>query len=141
MPESLATALAADLLRTYGKATRTPERRRGGFSLNRLRQALEYVDAHLSDALSLTELATVTGFQCHFASAFKTTMGSSPHCYVIERRIRRAHQLLRDTKLSILAYAVGFSSQSHLNENFRRVVGVTPNKFRWAIDSTIPALS
>jgi AraC family transcriptional regulator len=135
--ESLATALAVHLLRAYGNGTGAPALRRGGLPLNRLRRVLEYIDAHLPDELSLAELATVSGFSAnHFASAFKTNTGSSPHRYVIERRIHRARQLLRDTELPIseIAYVVGFSSQSHLTVNFRRIVGLTPQRFRHGND-------
>jgi AraC family transcriptional regulator len=50
----------------------------------------------------------------------------------MERRVQHAHKLLRDKARPIeeIAYAAGFSSQSHLTTNFRRVIGVTPGRFR-----------
>jgi AraC family transcriptional regulator len=98
---------------------------------------LDYVDAHLNDDLSLAELAKVSGLSAHhFGAAFKASTGATPHRYVIEQRVERARDLLRDRGQGIadVAYAVGFSSQSHFTANFRRIVGVTPSRFRRSID-------
>jgi AraC family transcriptional regulator len=45
---------------------------------------------------------------------------------------QRALELLRDGDRTIakIAHAAGFSSQSHLTTNFRRVTGLTPGRFR-----------
>jgi AraC family transcriptional regulator len=124
-------------LREYGNGTGAPDHRCGGLPLNRLRRVLEYIDSHLGDELSLAKLAAISGFSAnHFASAFKASTGLSPRRLVIERRIHRARQLLRQTKLPIseVAYVVGFSSQRHLAANFRRIVGFSPQRFRQAKD-------
>jgi len=135
--DGLATALAVHLLREYGNGMGALDYQRGGLPLNRLRRVLEYIDSHLGGELSLAELAAISGLSAnHFASAFKESTGLSPHRLVIERRIHRARQLLRQTKLPIssVAYVVGSSSQSHLTVNFRRIVGLTPQGFRQAKD-------
>jgi AraC family transcriptional regulator len=129
-------ALAVHLLREYGNGTGAPDHQCGDLPLNRLRRVLEYIDSHLGDEISLAELAAISGFSAnHFASAFKASAGLSPHRLVIERRIHRARQLLRQTKLPIFeVVVVGFSSQSHLTANFWRIVGLTPQRFRQAKD-------
>jgi len=47
-------------------------------------------------------------------------------------RIGRAAALLANPRLSIadIAYAAGFSSQSHLTSVFRRLMGTTPYAYR-----------
>jgi AraC-like DNA-binding protein len=42
--------------------------------------------------------------------------------------------MLAHTALSLseIAYAVGFSDQSHLARHFRQILGVTPGQFRWS---------
>lgn len=131
--ESLGTALAAHLLRKYGVSNRRQSLHRGGLAPAQLRRVIEYINAHLNEELSLTELASIAGLSPHhFGQAFKAMTGRPPHRYVIERRIQRARELLRDAKIPIaeIAHAVGFSSQSHLTINFRRLTGLTPARFR-----------
>src|SRR5262249_12860606 len=59
-------------------------------------------------------------------------LGVAPHHYVVERRVERAKQLLRGTRASLLeiSMSTGFSSQSHFNSTFHRVVGATPLEFQ-----------
>ena len=131
--ESLGTALAVHLLRQYSTAPRTPV----GLASRPLQRVIDYINEHLQDELSLFELSRLATLSPHhFATAFKASTGISPHRYVIERRIDRARDLLRQDEKTIseIAYAVGFSSQSHLTANFRRTTGVTPRRFRQSLD-------
>jgi AraC family transcriptional regulator len=51
----------------------------------------------------------------------------------IPRRVERAKQLLQagaDLSLAEVAARAGFSDQSQLSHHFKRVVGVTPRRFR-----------
>ena len=56
------------------------------------------------------------------AHLFKRATGTSPHQYVIQKRVERAKLLLLKTDLMIadIALQVGFSSQSHLTQHFKR---------------------
>jgi AraC family transcriptional regulator len=53
---------------------------------------------------------------------------------VLDRRVERAKELLRETGTPIaeIALSAGFSSQSHLSNWFRRRVGVSPAAYREA---------
>jgi AraC family transcriptional regulator len=135
--ESLGTALAVHLLRQYSTSPRAQVIYKGGLASKPLQRVIEYINEHLQDELSLFELARTARLSPHyFATVFKASTGMSPHRFVIERRIDRARDLLRrdDKTISEIAYAVGFSSQSHLTANFRRTMGVTPRKFRQSLD-------
>jgi len=57
----------------------------------------------------------------YFASLFKQAMAVSPHQYVIQQRVEQAKLMLSKTDLAIanIALEVGFSSQSHLNQQFK----------------------
>jgi AraC family transcriptional regulator len=131
--EGLAAALAIHLLRNSGLSRRSPIPYRGGLAPRQFRYVLEYIEAHLAEELGLVELAAIVGLSPHyFGEAFRISSGRSPHRYVMERRIERARDLLRGENWPIgdIAYAAGFSSQSHFTANFRRVTGVTPGRFR-----------
>ena len=59
-------------------------------------------------------------------------MGVSPWQYVIEQRVERAKELLKNSELAIfeVALACGFSNQSHLHKHFRKATGIAPNRYR-----------
>jgi AraC family transcriptional regulator len=69
----------------------------------------------------------------HFARQFKAATGLPPHRYVITRRVERARGLLQagaELSLAQVAARAGFSDQSQFCHHFRRLVGVTPGRFR-----------
>lgn len=98
---------------------------------------LERIDRYIEDNLEagfrLQHLAELVGMsRYHFLRCFKRATGISPLQYVLARRVDRAQVLLARGQDSIaeIAYATGFSSQSHLNAMFKRHFGVTPGAFR-----------
>jgi AraC family transcriptional regulator len=133
--ESLASALAIHLLRHYSSGVKAEHRLNQGLPRPKLRRVIEYIEMHLEDGLSLEQMAQLTGYSAfHFARLFKAATGRSPHQYVIESRVARAQVLLKSsqTPTAEIAYAVGFSSQSHFVTAFRKAVGVTPKAYRGA---------
>jgi AraC family transcriptional regulator len=98
-----------------------------------LQRSLDYIHTHLDRELSLTELAEVINISpTYFASLFKQAIDISPHQYVIQQRVERAKLMLLKTDLAIadIALQVGFSSQSHLTQQFKRFTGMTPKQAR-----------
>jgi AraC family transcriptional regulator len=135
--EGLAAMLTVHLLRDYGSSEHSAIHHKGGLTPRQMQRVIDYINAHLTDELGLVELAAIAGLSPHhFGEAFKTSVGTSPHRYVIERRVQYALELLREKDRSIgeIAHAAGFSSQSHLTANFRRVTGLTPGRFRQSLD-------
>jgi AraC family transcriptional regulator len=97
--------------------------------LRTLRRIDEYVDAHLGQTIGIDDLAEVAGLsRFHFARLFRATVGTTPHRYVLERRLDRARELLRSPRavLRDVAVATGFADQSHLTRLVKRRYGVTP---------------
>ena len=132
--ESLANVLAVHLIR-HVLAPRQPARRRDGtLPRAKLRAVVEYIEEHLDASPSLEQLAAVAGLSpYYFARQFKRATGLPPHQYVILRRVDRAKQLLQcggDLSLAELAAHAGFSDQSQFTHHFKRIVGVTPGRFR-----------
>jgi AraC-like DNA-binding protein len=106
---------------------------RGGLTTRALRCVREYIDGHLAENIRLEVLAEVAGLsRCHFARAFKQSVGVAPHGYVMQRRLERAERLLAETNLSLCQVALdsGFSDQSHFSSCFRRSFGESPRSFR-----------
>lgn len=107
---------------------------REGLPPSKLQKVLNYIHAHLNQELSLDMLAGEAGMTTYyFARLFKQSTGTSAHQYVIRQRIERAKQLLQQSNLSIadIATACGFANPSHLALHFKRIVGVSPKRFRF----------
>jgi AraC-like DNA-binding protein len=118
---------------TLGPRAPQATRASGGLSPAALRRIREYVDAHLDRNIALESLAATAELSLyHFARTFKQSEGTTPHAFVLERRLAKARELLTATDLSLseIAFAVGFADQSHLARRFRQMVGVSPGQFR-----------
>ncbi|MGL4619820.1 helix-turn-helix domain-containing protein [Chroococcidiopsis sp.] len=131
--ESLANLLTVHLLRDYATTQPRVALYEGGLGDRRLLQVSEYINAHLDREIKLADLAQLLGMsQFHFSRLFKQSLGSSPHQYLLQQRVERAKQLLKQTNLSVVEIALqsGFNSHSHLSQQFRQFTGMTPKAYR-----------
>ena len=99
----------------------------------RLSRVLAYIEAHLSEDMSLGELAAIAGMSvAAFRRHFGSITGLPPHRFIMAARVRRAQALLlgTDMALSQIAHAVGYATQSRFCIVFREVAGVTPSEYR-----------
>lgn len=106
---------------------------RGGLAPGALRRVREHIHQRLAERIELSELAEIAGLSdCHFARAFKQSIGVPPHRYLLQRRIEVAALLIESTDrpLSAIALDVGFSDQSHFTRMFSRLTKQTPREFR-----------
>ena len=120
----------------YGADTPTSAVRphvRGGLAPGALRRVRDYIEANLESRVDLGQLAATANLsRCHFAYAFKQSMGCPPHRYIMSRRLERARHLLltSDAAIAEIAIATGFADQSHFSRAFRAFFGVPPLAFR-----------
>ncbi len=85
---------------------------------------------------SLTDLATFAGVHpAYLGRAFRKHVGVGLGDFQRALRVERARRLLESTTRSVadIAATTGFCDQSHLNRSFRRVLGVTPYRYRRAV--------
>jgi AraC family transcriptional regulator len=71
----------------------------------------------------------------HFLRCFRRTLGCTPHQWLLQHRLRRAAQALRenrDAAIAAVALDAGFGDLSTFNALFRGVFGATPGAFRRA---------
>ena len=130
--QTMANAIAVHLLKNYATKSHKLPQIKGGLSPQKQGRVLRYIDENLERKISLVDLAAIAQLsQHHFARAFKQSLGSSPHQYLIQTRVLRAQQLLKNTDLEIdeIAIACGFSNQSHLHRHFKKLTGITPKQF------------
>ncbi|MBD2102442.1 helix-turn-helix transcriptional regulator [Leptolyngbya sp. FACHB-261] len=131
--ESAATFLATHLLRHYSTRKHTIRNYAGGLTKHKLRQAVEYINEHLAEDVSLQAIALELNMShYYFCRLFKRSMGITPYQYLIQQRVERAKQLLKQKSMPIadIASQIGFSDQSHFTKQFRQYTGITPKAFR-----------
>lgn len=107
-------------------------------SLHRMNLAREYLCDNCARTVRSEELERVTGLDRYaVARQFRQIFGTSPHRYLIMRRLVRARQMItQGLRLADIATSVGFADQSHLTRQFKKCFGVTPG--RWAHVSCNP---
>ena len=133
--ESICLALLARVLSRCAAQPVTCNVPAHTLSRRQLERVNEFIEANLGSTLGLAQLAALVGLSPgHFLAVFKATAGMTPHRYVVDRRIAQAKSWLVEGRRSIadIANELGFASQSHFTDTFRRAVGTTPSRFRRA---------
>lgn len=131
--ESLCIALLVEMFRPIADRKQQEEAKRPPLDRRAIDMLLAYIDANLDQALAIESLAELVGVSPdRLSRSFKSAIGEAPHGYVIQRRTDAARRLLvgGDGTLADIAYATGFSSQSHMTTAFKNVLGVTPGAIR-----------
>jgi AraC-like DNA-binding protein len=131
--DSLFLAARDHVAATYGTFSKQTTHRELGLTSRQLRHALEYIEASLGENLSLADIARACAASVSsLARGFRTTLGVSPHRWVLNRRIALAQRLIYEgaTPLSEISVCCGFADQSHLTRVFTRHVGSSPTAWR-----------
>ncbi|MEM9483311.1 MAG: AraC family transcriptional regulator [Cyanobacteria bacterium P01_F01_bin.116] len=130
--ESAATFLATHLLKYYSAHRQVTPATENRLPSYKMTQAIDYIQAHLTEDISLTKIANYLGIsRCHLCRMFKQSINLSPYQYVLQQRVERAKLMLQERKLDIgeIAIVCGFAHQSHFSHHFKRITGVTPKVF------------
>lgn len=131
--ESAATMLSVHILRNYAVQKPIIKAFASGIPRSQLKVVIEYIEENLHHNLSLFELAAIVQMSPnYFLRLFKKSTGVTPYQYVINCRINKAKELLRNQKLTLveISQKLGFYDQSRFTNTFRKRVGITPKKYR-----------
>ncbi|MCE9670958.1 helix-turn-helix transcriptional regulator [Myxococcus stipitatus] len=134
--EELGLALATTVASQMGSAPKdeAPKHNRG--TRDSVYAAIAAIESSSStEELGLGDLARIAGLSpYHFLRVFKRETGVTPHRFLLQTRVRRALELLRDTSRPVtdIAFDVGFGDLSNFINTFRREVGASPARFRKA---------
>jgi AraC-like DNA-binding protein len=95
-------------------------------------RARDYIDANLGSSCRLDELERASGYdRWQLSRDFRALLGASPYRYLIFRRLDAARRMMAEgLGLADIAYACGFSDQSHFTRHFKKAFGMTPKA--WA---------
>jgi AraC family transcriptional regulator len=131
--ETLAEALALRFLHLGAVVPIEAPAKISALPGNKLTRVKDFVESSLDQGLTLEALAREAGYsRAHFLRMFRESTGTTPHQYVMQRRIAHAEELLSTNELGVaeIAVACGFSSQAHLTLAFKKQTGVTPVEYR-----------
>lgn len=105
--------------------------RSGGTAHDAVQKVRDYIHENYAQPIALAQLADHVNFSRYYlVTLFRDEMGMPPHVYLETVRIRQAQTLLAEgAPLADVAYAVGFASQSHFTQRFKRIIGVTPGVY------------
>lgn len=96
-------------------------------------EAINYIQARYMEEISVEDIAEKASLsKYHFSRIFREQTGCSPHQYLISFRIRKARELIMETRLSIenIGLRCGFSSSSHFIRAFKKEMDFTPAAYR-----------
>lgn len=130
--EELAVDLAGAVATVVGdtKQNNRPSSRR---DQRRITEALCRIEVEAHSELALADLARgVAMSPYHFLRTFREVVGTTPHQFVLHRRLHKAAVRLRRSGdcVSAIAWDAGFSDLSTFNRRFRRVMGASPGAYR-----------
>ena len=102
-------------------------------TLERLGRARDFIDHCYDHPLSLEQISEKACFsRYHFLRLFRQAFNTTPHQYLIERRIERAKELLSADELRVtdICFEVGFQSLGSFSSLFHKCVGYAPVTYR-----------
>lgn len=94
---------------------------------------MEHLHTRFADNLSTVQLADMAGLSVsHFERRFRHAFGASPRQYLVRVRVEHAAKMLRETDQTVseIAHGCGFYDHAHFSRTFRRIMNLSPSKFR-----------
>jgi ribose 5-phosphate isomerase B len=125
--------LACELADAFLDASHVQREQLFGIPPRWLARIVEYVRNNLDKPLAVSALSRMADMsQSHFSKLFKVSTGLAPHQFVLQERINRSKELLRQDNARIVevALGVGFENQAHFTTVFGNLVGMTPRQFQ-----------
>ncbi|MDP9803752.1 AraC family transcriptional regulator [Acinetobacter calcoaceticus] len=129
LKETMYLSTLACLMKRHGKSNQTfcelPE------AYSKILRVKELLVEMPETNFSLQDLADMVGLSAwHFLRQFKKYVGLPPHAWLVQARLQKARQLLKQgDQIAMVAQQCGFSDQSHFNRHFKKAMGVTPTQY------------
>ena len=129
--DGLVVDLAEGLLIAEGAGRSRPGPPRGSTSAA-IERARRFLDAERTRVVRSAELESVTGLTRYdLARQFRLMFGTSPHRYLLMRRLDLARELIhQEQPLVDVACDAGFADQAHFSRVFKSAFGLTPARYR-----------
>jgi len=135
-PDSFTTLASAAVVAAVAdglcrRAGRQPMPRPAHYFGERLDRARELLDAASDVSVSAEDLEAATGIDRYaLARGFRARFATSPHRYLVGRRLQRVMaEIAAGQPLAEAAFAGGFADQSHMTRHFKARFGLTPGRY------------
>ena len=96
-------------------------------------QAMRFIDLHYHDDIQITDIAYHVGVHPNYLSLiFKEEVGVTPKKYLSKLKLKKAKELLTETKepINIIASSVGFTDALAFSKFFKKEFGLPPSQYR-----------
>lgn len=100
---------------------------------SQVQQCCEYIQLHVEDKITVDQLAQQVGHAKNYLiKKFHKETGKTIGAYITEAKMERAKLLLKEPGKSVqdVAEQLGYATQSHFGELFRKHTGMTPAQWR-----------
>ena len=103
----------------------------GGVDRAAMLRCRDYLREHCTSHVSSEALEVVSGLDRYqTARQFRRLFGTSPHRYLVMRRLDRARtDMVQGSAIAVAALDAGFADQAHFTRHFKKTFGMTPG--RW----------
>lgn len=94
-------------------------------------KTMDYIDSHLTEDLSLNELARKLFIDKYYLShLFKEETNTTPHQYILKKRLLASKSLIESgMPIREVFLKAGFSDYTHFFRAFKQEYGMTPKKY------------
>ncbi|MCQ8878476.1 AraC family transcriptional regulator [Pseudoalteromonas shioyasakiensis] len=98
---------------------------------NEVARSIEYLSAHLSEAITIEDMAEYSGMsRAVFHRKFKQATNMSPIQFVKAMRLNNAAmKIAQGTHVNVAAMDVGYVSSSQFSREFKRMYGTSPKQW------------
>lgn len=121
------------LMRDYGYTEKYQSYHLDPESLLCMEHAIEYIDRHLTEELTLEEISKRANMsKAYFCTVFKKLNGITAWDYITTKRVELAMKMIKNANMTMLetACSCGFNNTANFNRAFKKITGLMPSQYR-----------
>lgn len=104
-----------------------------------INKCIQFIEKNYSMSITINSLAEYVGLnRCYLSSLFKAILNTSPQEFLINFRMNKACELMKNDTLSIsdISRSVGYLDPFAFSRMFKSVIGQSPSEYRKNIGET-----
>lgn len=96
-------------------------------------ETIKHIERNYNKDINIKDISDMLKFNySYFCRLFKQEMGMTITDYIIQYRIDKAKEFLKDPNIRIseASYLAGFNDQFHFSKTFKKIVGMSPKDYK-----------